>query len=623
MRSSIQMLQPASNLRLLRRRVSLSAAAAASHFHTAPYHQPKPTIHGLGRLVSIIRSCSSKTQLLQIHAHIVLHSLVPDPNISLRFLARVALPPFFDLDYSRRYFCCIPKPSVSQYNVMIRGYSICDDSALKGLAMYQSMRGAGVCPNSISSSFAVKCCAKMGALDGGQQLHARVLVDGHQFDNLLMTTLMDLYSVLGRFDDACKVFDEIPVKDIVNWNVLISCYIKNKRAPEALKLFNLMLRQGGESVPDDVTCLLVLQACGQLGAFDFGVKVHQYVIEKNYTDRINICNTLVAMYSQCGCVEKAYEVFKGVPQKNVVSWTTMISGFAMNGFGRQAIDFFHEMQMKGVPPDDQTFTWVLSACSHSGLVEEGMQLFNQMGTEFRVVPNIHHYGCLVDLLGRAGLLDRAYRLIMSMQVKPDPAIWRTLLAACRNHKRPMLGEHVLDHLVKLKAEQAGDYMLMLNLYSTVGNWDKVTELRKFMKVNDIQTTPGCSTIELNGTVHEFHVDDINHPRKDEINEMLVEIGKRLKNAGYVADVSSELHKLGVEDSVISLSYHSEKLAMAFGILATPSGTTIRVTKNLRTCVDCHNFAKYISGVFNREVIIRDRLRFHHFRNGICSCNDYW
>uniref|UniRef100_A0A7N0ZZE8 DYW domain-containing protein n=1 Tax=Kalanchoe fedtschenkoi TaxID=63787 RepID=A0A7N0ZZE8_KALFE len=526
------------------------------------------------------------------------------------------------MDYSLRYFACIPAPSVSHYNVLIRGYSM-GDTAHKGLEMYRSMRRAGVFPNPISSSFAVKCCAKMGALSGGLQLHARVLVDGHQLDSLLMTTLMDLYSLPGRFDDACKVFDEILVKDTVTWNVLISCYTKNKLFQEALEVFDFMQREGSECAPDDVTCLLALQACGHLGAFDFGWQVHNYVNEKDYGDRINICNALVAMYAQCGCLEKACEVFKEISWKNVVSWTTMISGFAMNGLGRQAIDLFHEMQITGSVPDDQTFTWVLSACSHSGLVGEGIRLFEQMKTQFGVVPNIHHYGCVVDLLGRAGLLDKAYQLIMSMEVKPDSTIWRTLLAACRIHKHPELGKQALDHLTELKAEQAGDYMLLLNTYSSVGNWEKVTELRKFMKVNEIQTTPGCSTIELKGKVHQFLVDDVAHPRKDEIYEMLDEIGKQLKIAGYVAEVSSELHNVGAEESVISLSYHSEKLAMAFGVLATPPGTTIRVAKNLRTCVDCHNFAKFLSRVYNREVIIRDRLRFHHFRDGRCSCNDYW
>ncbi|CAK9158662.1 unnamed protein product [Ilex paraguariensis] len=281
------------------------------------------------------------------------------------------------------------------------------------------------------------------------------------------------------------------------------------------------------------------------------------------------------------------------------------------------------MQRVGVAPDDQTFTGVLSACSHSGLLDEGRMFFDSMIKEFGIVPNVHHYGCMVDLMGRAGLLDEAYQLILSMGIKPDATIWRTLLGACRIHRHTSLGERVIEHLIEFKALEAGDYVLLLNLYSTVNDWEKVIEVRKLMKEKKIQTTPGCSTIELKGEIHEFLADDISHPRKREIYEMLDEIGKQLKIAGYVAEITSELHNLGAEEKQITLSYHSEKLAIAFGVLATPPGTTIRVAKNLRICVDCHNFAKILSGVYNREVIIRDRIRFHHFREGHCSCNDYW
>ncbi|CAN1296480.1 Pentatricopeptide repeat-containing protein At3g47530 [Linum perenne] len=305
------------------------------------------------------------------------------------------------------------------------------------------------------------------------------------------------------------------------------------------------------------------------------------------------------MYSRCGCVDEAYGVFKNIRNKNVVTWSAMISGLAMNGR-------------------------LLSACSHCGLLNEGMTFFDRMSKEFGMQPNIHHYGCMVDLMGRVGKLDQAYELIMSMkEVKPDPAIWRTLLAACRIHRHVMLGERVVEHLVELKAQEAGDYVLLLNMYSSVGDWDKVSQTRKFMQERGIQTSPGCSSIILKGELHEFVADDVSHPRKKGIYETLDEINEQLKIAGYVTEITSELHSTGEEEKGYVLSYHSEKLAMAFGILATPPGTTIRIAKNLRTCVDCHNFAKAVSWVYNREVVIRDRNRFHHFREGRCSCNDFW
>lgn len=497
------------------------------------------------------------------------------------------------------------------------------DSPEEGVYMYREIRRRGLCPDPVSSSFALRSCIRVSSLEGGIQVHGRVLRDGHQLDSLLMTTLMDLYSCCERFREARKLFDEIPTKDAVAWNVLISCFLRNKRTRDAMSLFDIMQSETYACEPDAVTCLLMLQACANLNALEFGERVHEYIEEHGYSGALNLSNTLISMYSRCGCLDKAYGVFKGMQEKNVISWSAMISGFAINGYGREAIDAFEEMRRVGVQPDAQTFTGVLSACSHCGLVDEGMMFFDCMSKDFRIEPNIHHYGCVVDLLGRAGKLDRAYQLILSMNFRPDSTIWRTLLGACKIHGNVNLGECVVGHLIELKAAEAGDYVLLLNIYSSVGNWEKVKEVRKFMKDKAIQTTPGCSTIELKGVVHEFVSDDVSHQRKDEIYKMLDEINSQLKIAGYEVEISSELHNLGSEEKGYVLSYHSEKLAIAFGILATPPGTTIRVAKNLRICIDCHNFAKVLSWSYNREVIIRDRTRFHHFQYGKCSCNDYW
>ncbi|XP_075661066.1 pentatricopeptide repeat-containing protein At3g47530 [Castanea sativa] len=574
------------------------------------------------QLLSLIKTCTQKTHFLQIHAHLVYTNLLLDPTISLNFLSRVALFTTRDLNYSRQFFSQIPNPLASHYNTMIRAYSI-SNSPLEGFYMYREMKRQGLPVNPMSSSFAIKSCIKVSTLLGGVQVHARILRDGHQSDSQLLTTLMGFYSCCEKCDEACRVFDEMSERDTVAWNVLISCCLHNNRTRDALGVFDIMQSESNGCEPDDVTCLLLLQACAHLNALEFGERIHSYIDERGYGDAAKLRNSLVAMYSRCGCLDKAYEVFKGMQNKNVVSWSAMISGLAMNGHGREAIEAFWEMQKMGVPPDDQTFTGVLSACSHCGLVDEGMMFFDCMSKEFGIVPNIHHYGCMVDLLGRAGLLEQAYRLIMSMGVKPDSTMWRTLLGACRIHGHVTLGEQVIEHLIERKAQEAGDYALLLNIYSSAGNWEKVLEVRKFMKEKAIETTPGCSTIVLKGVVHEFIVDDVSHPRKDEIYAMLDEINQQLKIAGYVAEISSELHNLGAEEKGNALSYHSEKLAIAFGVLATPPGTTIRVAKNLRTCVDCHNFAKFLSGVYNRVVIVRDRARFHHFKEGRCSCNDYW
>ncbi|XP_020108917.1 pentatricopeptide repeat-containing protein At3g47530 [Ananas comosus] len=601
--------------RLLRPNPSLSTLR-----HYQPPH-PRLLLHS--SIIPLISSSSSssKTHLLQIHAHLLRTSLLfHDISISSAFLSRAAA---HSASYSLRLFDQIPRPTIFHCNAMLRALSE-SASPEQTLVFFKRMQDLGVRGNPFSSSFVLKACVRTSSFSLGKQVHGRILRRGHHSDSLLLTNLIGIYDSCGSASDARKVFDEMAEKDTVAWNVLISCYARNRRTKDALHLFDEMRDPKYGAEPDDVTCLLLLQACANLGALDFGERIREFAEEHGYIDALNVRNSLIAMYSKCGCANKAYRVFCDMPQKNVVSWSAMISGLAVNGFGRDAIEAFREMLNVGVAPDEQTFTGVLSACSHSGLVEEGLRFFDMMKFEYGLVPNVCHYGCIVDLMGRAGLLDRAYGLIVrEMGVTPDATIWRTLLGACRIHGHVDLGERVISHLIELKAQQAGDYVLLLNIYASAGKWEKVAEVRRLMKDKGIQTTPGCSSIEVSGEVHEFVADDDLHPRKAEIYEKLEEICKQLKIAGYVADVASELHDLDMEGKESALSYHSEKLAIAFGVLVTPPGRTLRIAKNLRICADCHNFMKVFSGVYNRPVIVRDRSRFHHFKEGHCSCNDYW
>ncbi|KAL8230197.1 hypothetical protein R6Q59_000178 [Mikania micrantha] len=569
----------------------------------------------LESLISFIKSTTKTTQLLQIHAYLLCTSLIQQTRFSVPFLHRISLK---NLPYSFQIFSQLSRPNVAHYNSMIRAYAMSIHPE-RGFYVYRDMIRQGIRPNPQSSSFVTKSCTRSSSLFRGLQIHARILRDGHSFDTPLLTTLMEFYSCYGKCGDACKVFDEMPQRDTVAWNVLISCYTRNGRTRDALGVFDTMRSQEHGCDPDDVTCLLVLQACSNMCAFEFGERVHRYIKDHGYIHALNLCNALIAMYSKCGQLDKAYEVFQETPNKDVVSWTAMISGFASNGYGGEAINTFREMEKMGISPDEQTFTALLSGCSHSGLLDEGRSIFDRMQREFGVMPNVHHYGCLVDLMGRVGLVEDAYELILSMKCQPDATIWRTLLGACKVHGNLALGERVIEHLIELKAQEAGDYILLLNIYSSAGDCEKVIEVRKLMKENGIQTTPSASTIELKGEIHEFKADDTSHSRISEVYEMLDEIEKQLKIGGYDAAITD----VGMKEKETRLSYHSEKLAMAFGVLATPPGTKLRVAKDLRTCVDCHNFAKMLSGVYNREVIIRDRTRFHHFREGRCSCNDFW
>ncbi|KAL6859405.1 hypothetical protein ACP4OV_017664 [Aristida adscensionis] len=554
-------------------------------------------------------------RFLQLHAHVLRTGLLvrspSDAAAAFFSLAAASLP-------SRRAFAVLDHhltasslPSTFRCNAIVSALSDPHDA----LRFLRRMRALGHRGNAFSLAILLKPCR---TLAHARQLHANVVADGHHRDALLATSLMRCYAACGDWDGARNLLEEMPVRDTVAWNVLITCYMRNRRTKDALKLFVEMKGRKNEAEPDDVTCILLLQACTSLGALDFGEQVWEYAKEHGYGDELKVRNSLIVMYSRCGCLEKAYQVFCETPRSSVVTWSAMISGFAANGLGKDAVSAFEEMIRSDVAPDEQTFTGVLSACSHSGLVDEGFQFLDMMRYDYGLMPNVRHYGCIVDLMGRAGLLEEAYELVTKeMKVALDATIWRTLLGACRIHGHVDLGKRVINHLIELKAEQAGDYVLLLNTYAAVGDWMKVAEIRKLMKEKGIQTTPGCTTVELNGEVHEFIADDDAHPRKVEIYEKLNEINMHLRIAGYVPNVSSELHDMDSVGKASALSYHSEKLAIAFAVLVTPQHRPIRLAKNLRVCADCHNFTKLFSGVYNRLVIVRDRTRFHHFE-GVAS-----
>uniref|UniRef100_A0ACD5Y9Q3 Uncharacterized protein n=1 Tax=Avena sativa TaxID=4498 RepID=A0ACD5Y9Q3_AVESA len=473
------------------------ALALAPHLSRALRTVPSPSAAATALLASA--SPLPLRQFLQLHAHLLRTGvlvLAPAPASAFLSLAAASLPSLRALAVLHQHLTPASAPSTFCCNSILRSLSESD-----GLSFLRHMRSVGRRGNAFSLAILLKpCCIPAHA----RQLHANVVAEGHLQDALLATSLMRSYTNCGAGESACKVFDEMLVKDTVAWNVLISCYARNKRTKDALKLFDEMRRSESEAEPDEVTCILLLQACTSLGALDFGEQIWEYAMEHGYGGKLKVRNSLITMYTRCGCVQKAYEVFCGTPRKTVVTWSAMISGLAANGFGKDAISAFEEMSKAGVAPDAQTFTGVLSACSHSGLVDEGFRFFDMMCYEYQMMPNVRHYGCIVDLMGRAGLLDEAYMLVVKeMRVAPDATIWRTLLGACRIHGHVDLGEKVISHLIELKAQQAGDYVLLLNTYAAVGDWTKVAEIRKLMKENGIQTTPGCTTVELNSELHEF------------------------------------------------------------------------------------------------------------------------
>ncbi|TYH61305.1 hypothetical protein ES332_D07G042600v1 [Gossypium tomentosum] len=525
------------------------------------------------------------------------------------------------MESARELFDEIPVRDVVSWNAMIAGY-VQAGQYEDALAFFKEMIEANVVPNESTLVTVLSGCAQSGSLEMGKWVRSWIDDHGLGFNIHIVNALIDMYSKCGDLDTASDLFKGLEQRDVISWNVMIGGYTHMSCHKEALGLFQRMLQSNIE--PTDVTFLSILPACASLGALDLGKWIHAY-IDKNiqYSDNISIWTSLIDMYAKCGSIEAAQQVFNSMKHRSLASWNAMISGLAMHGLAEKALELFSRMTNEGYKPDNITFVGVLSACSHAGLLDLGRQYFSSMVQDYAISPDLQHYGCMVNLLGRAGLFDEAEALIQNMEMKPDGAIWGSLLGACRVHKRVELGESVAKHLFELEPENPGVYVLLSNIYAGAGRWDDVARIRTLLNNKGMKKVPGCSSIEVDRVVHEFLVSDKVHPRCKEIYDMLNEVDTLLEKAGFVPDTSEVLQDMDEEWKEGALSHHSEKLAIAFGLISTKPGTTIRIVKNLRVCGNCHSATKLISKIFNREIIARDRNRFHHFKDGSCSCNDFW
>ncbi|KAL2468680.1 Pentatricopeptide repeat-containing protein [Forsythia ovata] len=455
----------------------------------------------------------------------------------------------------------------------------------------------------------------------GDVLAAQKLFDiGFCLDLISWNSMISGHLKCGLVEKARELFDTMSERDLVSWSAMISGYTQLDRYPEALALFYDMQHEGIE--PDETILVSVISACAHLGALEQGKWIDAYIQKNGLKVNMILGTTLTDMYMKCGCVENAMQVFYGMEERGISSWNAAILGLAMNGQVERSLEIFEEMK-KCVVPNEITFVAVLGACRHMGLVEEGRQYFDAMVKEYNIEPNIKHYGCMVDLLGRAGLLKDAEELIDSMPMTPDVATWGALLGACKKHGDKEMGERIGRKLIEFQPEHDGFHVLLSNIYASKGNWANVLEIREMMMRQDVVKIPGCSMIEANGVAHEFLAGDRSHPRINEIEDMLEDMFTRLKILGYAPSTDEVLLDIDEEEKETNLFRHSEKLAIAFGLIATSPPTPIRIIKNLRICNDCHAAAKLISKAFDREIVVRDRHRFHHFKHGSCSCMEYW
>ncbi|XP_014510917.1 pentatricopeptide repeat-containing protein At2g22410, mitochondrial isoform X1 [Vigna radiata var. radiata] len=369
----------------------------------------------------------------------------------------------------------------------------------------------------------------------GDLLAARILFDKMAHKTLVSWTTMVLgYARFGFLDVARELLYKIPEKSVVPWNAIISGCVQAKNSKEALALFHEM--QIKKIKPDKVTMVNCLSACSQLGALDVGLWIHHYTKRHSISLDVALGTALVDMYAKCGNIAKALQVFQEVPQKNCLTWTAIICGLALHGNAWDAISYFSEMIRSGLRPDEITFLGVLSACCHGGLVEEGRKYFSEMSFNFNITPQLKHYSCMVDLLGRAGHLEEAEELIGNMPIAADAAVWGALFFACRVHGNVLIGERAALKLLEMDPQDSGIYVLLATMYSEAKMWKEARNARNIMKERGVEKIPGCSSIEINGIVHEFVAKDVLHPQSEWIYECLVSLTKQLELLVFTCEI---------------------------------------------------------------------------------------
>ncbi|KAK7273281.1 hypothetical protein RIF29_14330 [Crotalaria pallida] len=520
---------------------------------------------------------------------------------------------------AQRLFEDMPKNDLIPWSLMISRYAQSDRSR-EALELFFRMRQTSVVPNNFTFASVLQACASLSLLNLGRQIHSYVIKVGFDSNVFVSNALMDVYAKSGEIENSVKLFVESPEQNDVTWNTIIVGYVQLGDGEKAMNLFSYMLEY--DMQPTEVTYSTVLRACASLAALEPGLQIHSLTIKTTYNKECVVANSLIDMYSKCGRINDARLIFDKMSKRDEVSWNAMICGYSMHGFGIEALNLFGMMRQTNCKPNKLTFVGVLSACSNAGLLDIGQAHFKSMLQEYGIEPCIEHYTCMVWLLGRAGKFDEAVKLIEEIPIQPSVMVWRALLGACVIHKNVDLGRVCAQHVLEMEPQDDATHVLLSNMYATARRWDNVASVRKNMQKKKVKKEPGLSWVENQGVVHYFCVGDTSHPDNKLIYAMLEWLNMKTRDAGYVPDRNVVLLDVEDDEKERLLWVHSERLALAFGLIRTPPACSIRIIKNLRICVDCHTVIKLVSKVVQREIVIRDINRFHHFRHGVCSCGDY-
>lgn len=582
-----------------------------------------PTNVTLGTALTACSSLESIRLGKQIHAYLVKYQTEDDTSVGNSLCSLYST--CGSLNSAIKAFNRIREKNVMSWTTVI---GACGENgeAVKGLRFFAKMLSEGIQPNEFTLTSISSVCITMLSIHVGAQVHSLGIKLGYASNLRVRNSIMYLYLKCGLFDEAQKLFDGMSHVNLVTWNAMIAGHAQmmdlvkddlsaHNSGTEALNIFSKLNSSGMK--PDLYTFSSILTVCSGLVALEQGEQIHALTLKTGFLSDVVVGTALVNMYKKCGRIERASRGFVEMSTRTLISWTSMITGFANHGQSQQALQLFEDMLLAGVRPNQVTFVGVLAACSSAGMVHEALGYFEMMQKEYKIKPVMDHFMCLIDMFVRLGCIEEAFDFIKKMDFEPNEVIWSVLIAGCRRQGNLELGFYAAEQLLKLKPKDPESYAMLLDIFVSAGRWEDVIVVKNLMREEKLSETHDWSWIRIKDKVYSFQPNDGLHPQSAEMFKVLDGLLEKAKGFGYKQQESFDL-----TDGESASVYHSEQLAIAFGLLNTPTVSPILVIKRTTMCKDCHNFIKIITSLTAREIIVRDSKRLHKFVNGRCTCGDF-